>query len=418
MSAALIDKDADFPLIEKFYDKLSNYDFYEMPNGIYRCKELICDNYLYPVYHLERDGEDYYSTSAHALIRFNKKFERNVNFQNGDFIQPTYRTADVEVKRVRSKRREFKKLISDKDELAKLAANLMQKYTTEMEEKFSDYHHVLLMGGKDSQNILLCERKTTWSVVTSEPNCDDNQFFIDANKIPNVDYIKIDNNTDNTYLEEEIISTDCFYDPAHFRYVPTIKKLWEKHDGKIVLWMGTGGDGILAKAACIDFDDLFDFWALHVGVAMGVLHQLYKNLFDIPCLSHYQSPEFLDEYFYKYDPEFVRSGLDIRPKVGELMYGKKINYPSSNHTPGPWGRDRKKVFSVYINNLEKKGVNVKRHSLKNFLYELNSWIFYLANKHSSKKRTKVSKVLYPLRKVLAGYFRFFKIKRYSIIEKS
>ena len=51
-----------------------------------------------------------------------------------------------------------------------LGVRLIQEYVTEIEETYPGYVHILLMGGMDSENIILTERKERWIVVSGEPN--------------------------------------------------------------------------------------------------------------------------------------------------------------------------------------------------------------------------------------------------------
>ena len=66
---------------------------------------------------------------------------------------------------------------------------------------------------------------------------------------------------------------------------------------------------------------------LHVATSQGVLHQAYKNILNIPVLSPYHSPRMIKELICKFDPYYIKDSLDIRPRVGEILFGKKVKYP-------------------------------------------------------------------------------------------
>ena len=161
-------------------ETITNYELYLKPKGIYKFKELICDNYLYPVYKTNISNEIYYSTSVYALIVKRKKFIRNPNFQTTDFYRPTFQTIDKQVERVRTISMTSDKSIDDPNEIIVKSAEIFQEYITEIENKFSGYKHLLLMGGKDSQNYLLADRKEKWIVISGEPNGSLNKEFISS----------------------------------------------------------------------------------------------------------------------------------------------------------------------------------------------------------------------------------------------
>ena len=119
-------------------ETITNYELYLKPRGIYKIKNLICDNYLYPVYATKIKDTIYYSTSVYQLILKKKNFIRNPYFQTTDFYRPTFQTIDKEVYRVRTIHRESDESLSNPKIIAEKSAKIFQEYITEIEERFKD----------------------------------------------------------------------------------------------------------------------------------------------------------------------------------------------------------------------------------------------------------------------------------------
>ena len=403
-------------------ETITNYELYLKPKGIYKFKELICDNYLYPVYKTNISNEIYYSTSVYALIVKRKKFIRNPNFQTTDFYRPTFQTIDKQVERVRTISMTSDKSIDDPNEIIVKSAEIFQEYITEIENKFSGYKHLLLMGGKDSQNYLLADRKEKWIVISGEPNGSLNKEFIRKNDIKNVEEIIIlDDKSDDSMLKEELIASDCFFDMGHFKYIPKIHEITKRFNQKVVVWYGAGGDGKFKYCANHRFPNFYELHDLHVGMSMGILHQLTKNISNVPVLSIYQCSKFLSEVFYKFDPYYVKNlKSDIRIDIGKILFSNNVPiYPETNPNPSDWSskkRNRYKSIDKYIDILEKENIKVSKKIVKSTYNKYLELIPFILNKYSSKKRSTISKILVPIRIFLSKYFKIFKINRYKLKE--
>ncbi len=404
----------NIPYVNKPVDVIRNYDLYLMPNGVYRAKKIIADNYLYPMYYIKEGDHYILSTSVYALIHYKKKYIRNPKFQTTIFYRPTFMTIDKEIMRARTEYRRSTMELTDPDKIIRLGAKLIQEYITEIEEKYPGWVHILLMGGKDSENIILTQRKERWIVVTGEPSDKLNEKFLSDNKIDVESFIPVSNDTDNTYLQNEIIASDCFADVKHFRWVGLIHDIVKKYNNKAILWMGTNGDGIFSKNNNHRDKDYFAVGDLHVGTFCGILHQMYKNFLNIPVLSPYNSPQFLDELFYKFDPYFVIKSGDVRKDIGKSLHGKDVKYPSENPEVEIWNRNRSESIKRYINQLESDRIICNKDSIISNIVHFKEQIQHLFNTHSAKRRSKLSKILFPLRMQLSKIFPVFEIKRHDI----
>ena len=366
---------------------LDNYDLFLMPNGVYEANTVSASNYLYPMY-AWRDVDSFrVSTSVYELILRKSSFQRNPKFQTVNFFSPTYLTIDREIFRVRTTYRRSTRALTDPHEITCLAATLVQNYISEIEAQFPSATHILLMGGKDSQNIILANRSRPWVVVSGEPNARLNAEFLEKNEIEVSEFFSLSDEPDNLSLSEELMASDCFYSLSEIRYISFLKKLVNGLCGDVIIWLGTSGDSLFCRNANHRDKDYFAVHELHVGMAMGIHHQILKNMLDVPVLSPYQSPQMLDELFYRFDPYFVDGAGDIRDAIGEKLKGKEIHYPSINPGPGSWKRDRRYSISAYTLILKTAGVRTERHILLSGLYKASRFVRWLVEEHSAKRRT-------------------------------
>lgn len=404
----------DFPLDETIRDRLDNYELFIMPNGIYRARKVVADNYLYPMY-VYHDGEAFVAaTSVYALIKHKKQFVRNPRFQTTHFYRPTFLTPDSEITRVRTRYRRSTKEVTEPEKIIRLGVELMQEYITEIEQAYPGAVHILLMGGKDSENIILTHRKERWIVVSGQPNATLNEKFIEENGIDIERFVGPGEETDDRLLVDEVLGSDCFYDIAHFRYLPLLQDLVHEFDGNAVIWMGTSGDGVFSRNNNHRDRDYYAVHDLHVGMAMGIYHQVIKNILDLPVVSPFQSPKMLDELFYRFDPYFVDEVGDVRAKMGEMLLGRPVKYPETNPRPAPLSRNRRVSLPIYVQALKKEGVPCDEHRCESKVIELKEHIQTFLNYHSLKRRTPLSKLLVPLRNLVGRWLPSLRNKRHDI----
>ena len=190
----------NFPICHKTFDTLDNHELFLMPNGIYRARHIQPDNFLYPMYYLKEGNEYLVSTSVYALIQYKKSFVRNPKFQNVNWFIPTFLTIDRDIQRARTTFRRSTCELTEKKDILDLGVRLFQEYITEIEEKYPGWVHILLMGGMDSENIILANRKERWIVVSGEPNARLNEKFIDDNDVKIDRFVSVPNDADNTFL--------------------------------------------------------------------------------------------------------------------------------------------------------------------------------------------------------------------------
>ncbi len=402
-----------FKVDHKIREYVDNYEIFLEKNKIFHSRSINVNNYLYPIYFYKKGDIYISSTSVFELIKFKKSYSRNFYFTTNHFYRPSYNTIDQKIKRFRSKTTSSYQL-EDEDQIANIGANLMQDYITEIENLFPEYLHLLLMGGKDSQNILLCKRNKKWIVFSGEPNTENSLNFIQENNLETHEFIRGLPEANDKYYENEVLYSDCLYDLAHVRWVAQIKEIVDRYDGKIILWLGTNGDGLFSMNNNHRDKDYYVVQDLHVATSQGVLHQAYKNILNIPVLSPYHSPRMIKELICKFDPYYIKDSLDIRPRVGEILFGKKVKYPESNPTPPVYLRKRSKDINIYESELIKLNIHMERYIIISFFYNKLDFILTLLDRHSNKRRKHISKVLFPLRKFLSIFIPVLKINRHDM----
>lgn len=386
-----------FPVYPAVEAEIGNYELFLRPNGVYRTRRVRADNYLYPMYAYQDGGAYTVSTSVYALIHAKRRFVRNPKFQTTHFYRPSFLTIDAQIQRVRTTRRRSTRELTDAGPIIELGARLIQAYVTEIETRFPGAVHILLMGGKDSENIILAHRSSRWIVVSGEPNAPLNEAFLRENGVAVERFIARSNETDDALLTEEILASDCSFDVAHFRWTRALRDLVQEHGGRAVIWMGTSGDGTFAKNNNHRDVDYYAVHDLHVGTAMGVWHQMLKNVLNVPVVSPYQSPRFLDELFYRFDPLFVFRTGDVRPQVGARLLGHPVAYPPRNPTPAPWARDRAKSIPAYVRQLKREGIPCTTRPVRSWARGRWEAAWRTLDALSVKRRSPVSRVLAPLR---------------------
>jgi hypothetical protein len=128
---------------------------------------------------------------------------------------------------------------------------------------------------------------------------------------------------------------------------------------------------------------------------------------------------FLDKLFYRYDPYYVdKYSGDLRVLIGNKLFQKDVIYPDSNPEPMPWSRiySRNRSIEKYIEQLKIDNVPVKVRYFSSMRVKITEKIIFLLDKYSSKRRTKLSFILFPIRKHMAKYFNFLKVERFNFKE--
>lgn len=335
---------------------------------------------MYPCYYYRADAGLYVSTSVVRLIHHKGTFILNRNFKpgpwklrepkplaaslfRGRFLhrftrkkQPvcdwynTHETIDGEVCKVRP----FERVtfgdstimpqpqgacISDAEFVEKTAL-YVQKFINDIETEYPEHNHIVLTGGKDSQLILLADKRNAarWNVFSSEPNAPLVKQWISDNGISINRIYEHDGRNEETGadLSEKIAAGDLFSNPRHMRWLPTLKRIGAELVGGCFFWVGTLGDTLMAFHKSYhrgSLNDFFDMQCTRGAAWQGNAHQVHKNFTGCACLSPYHSKEIWDNVFFKYDYAGMREGTDFRGRIGEALAGRTMSWPDSNPSP-------------------------------------------------------------------------------------
>ena len=147
---------------------------------------------------------------------------------------------------------------------------------------------------------------------------------------------------------------------------------------------------------------------------MGIWHQMLKNLFNVPVVSPYQTPCFLNELFYRFDPYFVNNAGDVRAEIGRILFGGPVEYPLKNKPPDVWKRDRFLSIPLYINRLRSEKIFCCTNFVRSWMIGKKERVLKFIDTHSCKRRTVPSRLLFPLRCWLGRAFPAIRIKRHDI----
>ena len=140
-------------------------------------------------------------------------------------------------------------------------------------------------------------------------------------------------------LKKKIICGDLYSDPRHIRWMPTMTKIAGEFNDRCIFWGGTmsAPAHVYAGPYRADFSkDKTAFFRSHferTASWQGNYHQVFKNFTGLPYLSPYHSREIWEEVYRHLDPSAIPKEVDLRPAIGERLFGKPVRWILEN--PGP-----------------------------------------------------------------------------------
>ena len=281
------------------------------------------------------------------------------------YAPPGY-MVDTEINRVGHKLPFTKEIKTEKTAVSALSSAMVADMQL-AEKTFKEHRNVILCGGKDSLNLLLLPWENQVIVASAEPNYSLVKQFIKDNGLP-FDIIKLQDER-NVNLDEEILINCCRNDLAHCKWGGHLKEISADHNEKVVFWKGQVGSELLnfsrwkvykytSPQSDLTISDYLslnpDNWpellqrvrnklidpkkvlfeahwkrgAHWQGVHMGFLHELT----GAPILSGYHGPN-VTSVLQKID--YIEAiTRDIRPLIGDMLYGGTVEYPDTNPGPG------------------------------------------------------------------------------------
>lgn len=245
--------------------------------------------------------------------------------------------------------------LSHPEKFVNRSVDYITDFVNDIERRFPDHEHIIRMGGKDSQLIALVPKiSENWSVFSAEPNYQLVNQFIQENGISVNQLYHHDNQNEESRDEfcQKIICSDLRSDPRHLRWYPTLQKIVDEHDGDVIFWCGTEGDTIYSyhvDFSSVSKEEYFDLHFERAANWQAITHQVTKNYTGAPAISPYHSPSIWEDLYQHYDPRMISKGDDLRPQLGEQLYGGDVWWPDRNPSPNPYSYDwTSKVEPMYV----------------------------------------------------------------------
>lgn len=242
--------------------------------------------------------------------------------------------------------------LSDPNRYLDLAANLLREEISDIESRFPDRKHIVLVGGKDSQLICLVPKLNpkNWYIFSAEPNFPIVRDWISENNIDIGGLFRHDGRNDESQddFERKLICSDLYSSPVHIRYLPTLEKITQSLGSNCILWVGAMPRGAsffdgrvhereLGSRTDTDFSTRFFRYHLEqFPYWQGNITQTYANFLKQPVFCPYYMKRILNGVFAHLDPTALES-RDYRSEIGERLAGKPVVWPSAN--PGPKAYD-------------------------------------------------------------------------------
>ena len=299
-----------------------------------------------------------------GYIKVNPKAVEFWSEPDRDFAPPGY-FVDVEIERL-GQPHSFTKEIQSEETVVEALSAAMTEDMQLAEKTFPEHTNVVMCGGKDSLNLLLLPWTNPVLVVSADPNYPLVREFLKENGL-SFDIIKLEDER-NVNLEKEILINCCRNNLSHCKWGGHLKEISTDYNKKVIFWKGQVGAALLnysswrvykytsPQAGVSLFSHLSlqpDGWieflqrvrnkfldpqqvlfeahwkrgAHWQGAHMGFLHELT----GAPVLSGYHGPN-VTEIIKRIDHVNAVT-KDIRPLIGDNLFGGKVAYPETN--PGP-----------------------------------------------------------------------------------
>ena len=319
---------------------------------------------FYPVYKYK----EYYSYSPLALIlhknnlHLNPAAVKKLNLK--EFILLGHDTPlDLDIERIGASHG-FTREITDADNYCRMLVDAIKLDIAEIEKLNPGFVNVIMCGGKDSLNLLLLPWKNPVVAYSAEPNYPLVCEFVKANNL-DIEVHRLEDSFDDDYLQEEIAELCCRLDTVHWRWGHHIKKISDQYSKKLIIWKGQMADAYFSPRwktyiypeneprlfFCKVYKKLSPFLPMFLSVPFGHLisrmvedtvwtkgaisqgdHMAFiRALTDTLVLSAYHGKN-VQKVLSSVDlAKAVQK--DVRMKIGEMLHGRPVIYPSHNPSP-------------------------------------------------------------------------------------
>ena len=297
---------------------------------------------FYPIYKYK----SWYSFSILPLIAIKKSLKINKNFLNNfeddtNYYYSGVETIDNDIFRIGGPVK-FTTELKESSAVARSISQALLADIAAIEKRYPGYVNVILVGGKDSLNLLLLPWKNPVLVVSAQPNFPLVQKFILENQLPwNVEEL-LDIEAAFIHKQETLVNAG-FMSLVHARWGIHLIDISDRFQRKAIFWLGLLADAFLTPywKTCFrnhsqssvpqtpqDFGEAL-WW--RCAMWQGTHTAFMRTLTGCLTLSAYHGPN-MREILPRIDLESAITD-DIRPLIGEILGRRTIKYPLIN--PGP-----------------------------------------------------------------------------------
>jgi hypothetical protein len=262
-----------------------------------------------------------------------------------------------------------------------------------IEDDYTDHTILALVGGKDSLNMLLLPWKNPLIIASAAPNYLLVKKFLSDNNL-NYDIIQLDDER-NLNVEKEIMINCCRLNLEHCRWTGHLSEIVSNMNNKVVILIGQWGDNLLTDKWKRNLYPPPDFHIQgrynkllnRISVFSNKLERVYSSNQNIQSFffrnlwyesAHWQGVHmsFLYEYLNcpvlsMYHNDNVMNVIcqtdyfkvvttDLRPTIGDKIFGRKVIYPEKNPSP-PVSRIRKDISGskIFLDLIQHNNISVK-----------------------------------------------------------
>ena len=236
--------------------------------------------------------------------------------------------------------------LRDAADLVERVAVHLTRFVREIEERYPEHNHVMMIGGKDSQILALIpkRRPERWHIFSAAPNRALVWQWMKWNDVKAGRLFDHDNRNEETAEETErkIVCSDLYSDPRHMRWLPTLRRIAESFDSRCCFWSGSAADALHVGRSFHrryrgkNARAFFNIHLTRVPCLVGNYHQVVKNYTGCPLLCPYQTTGIWRDVYSHHGAEVIPAGVDLRPRLGERLAGRSIRWADGNPGPEPY----------------------------------------------------------------------------------
>jgi len=360
------------------------------PVQVEAVKDTTCG--IYPVYYTAKDGQLHIASSVSPLVLLHGDLHEDTTFthyEGGKVWHEGPSTIDARVKKlpafgyvtmrdgalwerdefehanyIGGTRRFVEQSAKAHEAFVEQSAKAHEAFVARIEKMYPGDAHVVLLGGVDSQTIMLVPKvkPANWHVLSMEPNASLVWGWLKRNGIEYGRFFRrrVTHRPGIDFVHRIVWATDCMADPRHYRSGDFMVEIARAFGGDVIFWAGTLGDAIQGGCHSRAYVPTGSgrYWnsLLTRGPGwQGMAHQNCLRQTGCPMLSLYHSPEIWRDVYTRTDMSALPR--DVRQRVGVRLHGRQVEWlrrnphPPNMHVPK---RVRAGCRGWYVDELKRK----------------------------------------------------------------